>query len=797
MTTQFTKKLSLRRMLLLGLTVPCVLSLLWYAFVPKPELIPDLTHSKAFYAKDGELLRLTLSHDQQYRLWKSLDEIPQHFQDAAMLYEDQYFYSHPGVNPFALARATYSSYISKGRRMGASTITMQLARLRFKLKTNTIGGKFEQIKSALALERHYSKEQILEAYLNLAPYGHNIQGIGAASLIYFHKPAAQLSPTESLLLAVVPQNPNKRIPSSEKGYQYAKQARTRLIELWSAEKNSSEEEQSRLALDLHIFTPGELPYRAPHFVESLLQDKTNPLGTYQTSLDLGLQNSIEDLTRSYIGKTQRHGIKNAAVMLLDYRNMQIVSELGSVNYFDNTIQGQVNGTRALRSPGSTLKPFIYGLALEQGLIHPQTLLKDAPTRFGAYTPENYDQHFSGPINASDALVKSRNIPAVDLMRQLKGPDFHAWLQITNPERLNTKEHYGLALALGGNEVSMLELVQWYAMLANRGSYKKAVALNSELQKKLESHALKLMTDEASFLTLDMLANNPPVDRIENIQNLQNPLANEMPLPWKTGTSFAFRDAWALGVVGHYVLAVWVGNFDGSANPSLIGRKAAGPLYFGIARQLQIQNPEMVAEWNSPNSYDLVKVDVCKTSGGLNTEHCPKIIESWFIPGVSPIKANEIYREVLIDKASQLRACKNDVEKTEKKVFEFWPSDTQKVFRQAGLYKKLPPPFLPECIEESLNALGNIVGNAPNITSPMSTIAYALQSHKLEDEKIPLTATVDSNSSELFWFIGNEFVGSTTPNDSLMWPAQIGNFDVTVIDDLGRSSQVAIRTNLVN
>jgi len=220
-------RLYLRRILFLGFIASCLVSLLWYAFVPKPELIPEWTHSKAFYAKDGELLRLSLSHDQQYRLWKGLNEIPKHFQDATLLYEDKYFYSHPGVNPIALVRATYSSYFSKSRRMGASTITMQLARLRFKLKTNTIKGKFEQIKMALAIERHYSKDEIFEAYLNLAPYGHNIQGIGAASLVYLHKPVSELTSTESLLLAVVPQNPNKRALSSPKGYLYAKQVRER------------------------------------------------------------------------------------------------------------------------------------------------------------------------------------------------------------------------------------------------------------------------------------------------------------------------------------------------------------------------------------------------------------------------------------------------------------------------------------------------------------------------------------------------------------------------------------------
>jgi len=752
-------------MTLLGLFAPCVVSLIWYLFVPKPELIPNWTHSKVFYAKNGELLRLTLSHDQQYRLWKTLDEIPDYFQEATLLYEDQYFYSHPGINPLALLRATYSSYIAKDRRMGASTITMQLARLRFKLKTNSIKGKFAQIKSALAIERHYSKKEILEAYLNLAPYGHNIQGIGAASLIYFHKPVSRLTPPESFLLAVIPQNPNKRIPSSQSGYQFAKQARDRLIEIWSNEnyepnQDVREVEEAKRALDLHVFSPGELPYKAPHFVESLIQDRNIHLGTYQTSLDLDLQNTIEKLARAYIERTQSKGIHNTAVMLLDYRTMQITAELGSVDYFNDRIQGQVNGTRALRSPGSTLKPFIYGLALQQGLIHPHSLLKDAPKRFGAYTPENYDQSFSGPLSATDALVKSRNIPAVDLMQQLNAPSFHAWLQQTKPQRLNTQEHYGLALALGGNEVSMLELVQWYAMLANQGVYRKARSLKNVQS----TSAQQLLSKESSFLTLNMLAEHPATDRITSIQDLQNSSSVEMPIPWKTGTSFAFRDAWSIGVVGHYVLAVWVGNFDGSANPALIGRKAAAPLFFKLARQLQLKNSDMYAVWNRPSQFDLVKVDVCKASGNLNTQHCPKVINSWFIPGVSPIKSNDIYQEILIDRVSQLRACKYDPETTEKKVFEFWPSDVQKVFRQAGLHKKRPPPFLPECVDESLNALAQVSGDAPTITSPMSNIAYALQSHKLHDEKIPLTAIVDDNSSELFWFVGKEFIGSSSPDD---------------------------------
>lgn len=790
----------LRRGLVLSVAAVLGLSLIWYVFAPKPELIPDWTHSKAFYARDGQLLRLTLSHDQQYRLWQSLDNIPKEFQQATLLYEDQYFYRHPGVNPIALLRATYSSYFSGGRRMGASTITMQLARLRFGLTTNTVSGKFEQIKTALRLERHYSKNEILEAYLNLAPYGHNIQGVGAASLVYFHKPATQLTTTESLLLAVVPQNPNSRVPSSPSGYEQAISARERLIDMWSREFDLDAHNKKRLALPLHVFTPGELPYRAPHFVESVLkQDSVSQHALNEgihTSLDLGLQSDLENIAASYINQTRTRGLKNTAVMILDHRTMEIVAELGSVDYFDNEIQGQVNGTRALRSPGSTLKPFIYALGLEQGLIHPNSLLKDAPKRFGAYTPENYDQQFAGPLSATDALVKSRNIPAVRLMQRLNTPDFHAWLKQSSPQRLEPADHYGLSLALGGNEVSMLELVQWYAMLANLGEFQTATSLRNDanvLENPDSRKPMTLLSPQASFLSLDMLSQNPSIHYKESIKNLQSHTRKTMPIPWKTGTSYAFRDAWSIGLVGHYVVAVWVGNFDGSGNPALVGRRAAAPLFFKIATQLQHREPRMFAHWNTPNRLNLSKLAVCKTSGDLDVEHCPEIISAWFIPGVSPIKSSNIYREVLIDIASQLRACEFDPVNTEKKVFEFWPSDIQAVFKQAGLKTRTPPPFLPECNQQNFD----VSGDAPQITSPMPNLDYALQSDRLKHERIPLTAIAESDSSTLYWFVENKFIGSASPSDPLLWTPDIGKFDVTVIDDLGRSGQVSVKTTLVN
>ena len=773
----------------------------------KPSLQSSSQNSQAFYSTEGTLLRMTLSHDEQYRLWLDLEEIPDHFQKATLQYEDQYFYSHFGVNVLSLLRATYTSYFTNGRQMGASTITMQLARLHYRLRTTTVWGKLSQIWHALILERHYSKKQMLEAYLNLAPYGHNIQGIAAASLTYFHKDPKYLTTAESLLLAVIPQHPNARLLSTSAGLGRAMQARERLINTWSIDKSMTDINRNNLSQTLKVHSPSQLPYQAPHFVDQLIKEHGKKTDRLPTTLSLKLQHKIEHLVQSYVEKNNSKGLNNAAVMVLDYTTMGIKAEVGSVNYFDTSISGQVNGTRALRSPGSTLKPFIYALGLEQGLIHPSSLLKDTPNRFNAYTPENYDKQFVGPLSARDALVRSRNIPAVTLMQELEKPNFHEWLSQTSPQRLEHKDHYGLSLALGGNEVSMLELLQWYAALANHGQYNGAVSLRTpkwtELPHKqtgtidtvtsTDNQNKSLLSAEASFLTLEMLSSNPSTEQLLAHRSLNAVRSIQRQIPWKTGTSFAFRDAWSIGVVGNYVVGVWVGNFDGSANPALIGRKAAGPLLFEIVRHLQFTKQGSDDRWRNIEALNLTQIEVCATSGDLDIEHCPDVKNDWFIPGVSPFKSTNVFRDIPIDVVSGLRACREFAGDTQQRIFEFWPSDVAEIFRSAGIAKKRPPAFVPECSQ----SVTSDSTDAPVILSPNPELQYALQADRLSREKIPLMATVASDTNRLFWFIDNEFVGQTRPDTALLWNPKQGEHRVTVIDDFGRSSEVSVHAVLVN
>ncbi len=764
---------------------------------PKPVLYPDTKNSQAYYSSEGKLLRLSLSGDQQYRLSVSLKDIPADLQAATLLYEDQYFYSHHGVNLFSLLRATYSSYFSNGRRMGASTITMQLARLRFNLNTTRIPGKLNQIWQALILERHYSKAEILEAYFNLAPYGHNIQGIAAASLTYFHKQSIELTTAESLLLAVVPQNPNRRLPSTQAGYKQASLARERLIEMWLETRSLSNMDKHNLSQALLVHSPKQLPFLAPHFVDRLIQKTQNETllqnDINSSTLSLELQSTIEILAKRYIEQNHIKGVFNTSVLVLDYTDMQIKAELGSVNYFNNTILGQVNGTRALRSPGSTLKPFIYALATEQGIIHPSSILKDTPKQFSAYSPENYDKQFTGPLSARDALVRSRNIPAVSLMNELKAPTFHEWLAQSNPRRLESSDHYGLSLALGGNEVSMLELVQWYATLANHGRFNIARSVIGPKNKQATPEPDYLLSPEASYLTLQMLSSNPRPRRNPINKALYSASDLSQNIPWKTGTSYAFRDAWSIGVVGQYVLAVWVGNFDGKANPAFIGRRAAAPLFFNIADHLQQHDAGRNNVWTNTHRLNLKQIEICQTSGDLDIEHCPDVKLDWFIPGISPIKSKRVFREIPIDRETGLRACNSHAGNTELNIFEFWPSDIARAFSNAGIEKKKPPPFMPGCDQFHQS----IAVDAPDITSPNPSLTYALQSDRLDTERIPLTANVASDANKLYWFINNQYIGHSQPNQPLLWRARQGDFSVTVIDNVGRSSRSSVRTSIVN
>lgn len=730
-------------------------------FTPKVPLLSGIPFSKAVYDSQGHLLRLTLSADEKYRLFTPLKQISPQLISATLLQEDQYFRWHFGINPISLAKAAWQTYVIKSRRIGASTITMQVARLRYRIHSKTLLGKISQILRTLQLEFFYSKDEILEAYLNLAPYGNNIEGVGAASLVYFGRPVKTISLPQALTLSVIPQNPIRRTPQEKN----LKAIRNKLFIRWIKLHPEDKNQQATINLPLQMQNLHDLPFLAPHFVNLMLASSHQY--DINTTLDLRMQKIIERVSRNYLSRKKNIGVQNAAVMLVDTRDMSVKAMMGSASFFEGAIGGQINGTEIQRSPGSTLKPFIYGLALDQGLIHPNTVLKDVPKSFGSYNPENFDYDFVGPIKAKDALVLSRNIPAIYLADQLKQPNLYELLQAAHVKNLKPPSFYGLALVLGGAEVSMHELVSLYAMLENNGVW-------HPLRMRLEDPAdesERLLSPEASFLVLDMLQDTSRIEPSWSPPGIK--------IAWKTGTSSGFRDAWTVGVFGPYVVAVWLGNFDNKSNPALVGKEIAAPLMFEIAGAISRQ-VDVPAYVKIPTRLHLTQVEVCKASGMLPTRYCTDTETTWFIPGKSPIKTDTIFREVAINNITGKRTCHFD-KNTRFEIEEFWPSDLLKVFRQAGVQRRTPPAYESDCLVEQMIASGMF----PQITSPQTQLSYIIRPSLGQKTRIPLTATADADVQYLYWFMNESFIAKTPRDQTLFWEARPGKFIVRVVDDHGR------------
>ena len=761
---------------------------------PHPPLRDWKPSSTAVYDDRGRLLRLTLASDDRFRLWVPLKDMSPQLVDAVLLHEDRWFRWHPGFSPYGLVRGAWVTYVRHGNRQGGSTITMQLARSLWQMNTRSPWGKLKQVARAIELELFYSKAQILEAYLNDAPYGRNVEGAGAASIAYFNRAVGDLSLPEALTLAVIPQDPTHRLQSAPANGASGTDnvinrsltvARNRLYARWLERHPGDAALKPLFALPLNIRPLSRLPFEAPHAVDQVLaarrMDGTDRESRVRTTLDLPLQHILEREVSRYVARNENVGIRNASAILVDTRDMGIKALVGSADYFNRAIQGQVNGTLARRSPGSTLKPFIYALGFDQGVLHPQTVLRDVPTSFGPYAPENFDGHFLGPITATDALNRSRNVPAVWVASQLHSPNLYQFLQEAGIGHMASEQHYGLALVLGGGEVSMQELASLYAMLANRGALEPLRLRTSDPR----SGGIRLLSDEASFMAMDILRQHLRPDETSGAQ------PSRLPVYWKTGTSWAYRDAWTAGAFGPYVLVVWVGNFDGTGNPAFVGVDAGAPLFFQIVDGMEAEFPQL-AEPSRPKPANLKRVQICLASGDLPNQWCPQLGWTWFIPGKSPIRVSNVHRPLIIDDATGLPACPPYSGKhTHEEVYEFWSSDLQQVFAQAGIARRKPPSN-PQCF----NA-GALEGTPPQITSPVLGSIYTMRLAQPDKQRIAFSATTDADAHALYWFVNDAYVGRSAPGSAMYWqPSTAGSYRVRAIDDHGRVDQRTLQVSLI-
>ncbi|MES2922289.1 MAG: penicillin-binding protein 1C [Verrucomicrobiota bacterium] len=747
-------KRRLRRLLIIGVGL---LAIAW-CLLPRPGISrPNTSWSRTVRDRHGTLLHLSTAADGRYRLRTPLAAVSPQWIEATLAKEDRWFRWHPGVNLPALLRAAWGSATGHPAG-GASTLTMQVARLRWGLETRTMSGKLVQIFRAIQLERHYSKDQILEAYFNLAPYGGNVEGAGAAALLWCGRDASEVTRREAIALSVIPQSPATRHPGFPRDAGRIAAAQGRL----SAQlEETSSLRGDRLAATFTLVPPGPPPHEAPHFCRRLMRDNS---GSIKSTLDLAMQREVERGIEAHLDRTRERGIVNACAILVHAPTREVLAYVGSAGYADRDILGMVDGLRARRSPGSAVKPFVYGLALDQGLIHPRSLLTDGPMGFHDYNPENFEGEFMGPIHANDALARSRNIPAVALANRLGDGGLYQLLQRGGVNLPKPAGHYGLALTLGGFGISPVQLAGLYAGLADDG-LSRPLAFSSQPP---PTNTSPLLSPEARFLVLDMLRGGANFDFARN----------DPTVAWKTGTSHGFRDAWAVGVRGDYVLVVWLGNFNGRGNNALVARKCAAPLLFELFAGLRLPDKATVP----PDG--VRQVDLCAASGDLPGPWCRQTTSGWFIPGVSPISMCQLHREILVDGSTGQRVTRDDGRPgLLREIHEFWPPDLLELFRKAGLPRRPPPD--PENGTDTLTGLDH--GEAPRILSPLSGRTY-----QIDGSEIPLKARAASGVQKFYWFSGNAFLGTGVPNDALPWKPAAGNHHLRVLDDHGRSAEAVVR-----
>ena len=545
-----------------------ILVLINFIFPPKV----DIKYSTLITDSEGKLIHAFLSPDEKWRMFVELQEITPTLRKAIITKEDKYFQYHFGVNPVAICRAVFNNFTKNRRTSGASTITMQVARM-LNPDERTYFNKISEIFRAIQLETFYSKDEILQMYLNLVPYGSNIEGIKSASYLYFQKSPDRLSLAEVTTLAIIPNRPTS-LKLGSKNPLIVEERNKWLKRFQKLQIFDNQAINDALNEPLNVFRH-EAPKNAPHL--SLRLKKQFPeQAIIQSNIKQATQAKVEQIVSNYVNRTKAMNINNAAVLVINNETMQVETYVGSANFNDKLDGGQVDGVQAIRSPGSALKPLLYATAFDKGIITPRNIINDVPTNFNGFEPENFDRKFNGKVSVEFALANSLNIPAVKIVRDLGKKDLIEQLKKADFQTVKKQEKdLGLSIVLGGCGVTLEEMTQLYVAFANDGKWRKFSLTNDISFNKTE--ASPLISPSASYLITEILAQIKRPDLPNNFD-----YTYRLPkIAWKTGTSFGFRDAWAVGLNAKYTVAIWVGNADGEGRPDLTGTSCAAPLMFSI------------------------------------------------------------------------------------------------------------------------------------------------------------------------------------------------------------------------
>ena len=742
---------------------------LWIGPLPGAALHPP--PSPVVLDHKGRPLRFFLAPDDQWRFYVPLKELDPLLVRSEVAFEDRWFYYHPGVNPFALVRALVQNLESGRIISGGSTLTMQVARM-LEHRPRTYQSKLAEILRALQLELHYSKPEILGLYFNLAPYGGNIQGVAAASRIYFGKSPDRLGPAEIALLVALPQSPETRRPDLHP--EESRPARNRVLARLLAQGLVSADEYRR-GIDTPVPKSRISPtIIAPHLSEMLVS-RVDENGRVLSTIDLDLQLFCEKKLKARAQRLKERGIKNAALVLIENKTGTVRALIGSPDFFDVPSQGQVNAALAPRSPGSTLKPFLYARALDRGLVSPSLLLPDVPTAFGDYEPENYDNTFRGMVSMHDALVNSLNVPAVALEALLKQDGVWSILRDAKFKSIRQdRNYYGLSLVLGGCGVNLLELTNLYASLARGGIWMPSRLVAKEPM----PPGKRFFSRGSAYIITGILSELKRPD-------FPNEFITATNLPvvaLKTGTSSGRKDAWSIGYDPEWTIGVWAGNADGSGNPDLVGAQSAAPLLIEIfdalcqgRRQEWFERPPEVGFR-----------PVCALSGMIPGPNCPETKQEMYIYNVSPTGVCNFHEKYDIDSRTGFRLCSfcRQGRKYLTRTFVKWPQQVANWMKANNIVVLEIPSHLPSCPHQDS-------GKPPQIISPKPDDHFLLREGvRAGLQQIKLRAAVDNRVQSLYWFVDGKMIYQGPAGATVFYFPTPGRHQLVCLDEEGRKASIS-------
>ena len=723
-------------------------------------------YSKEIIASDGSLLSAYLSKDDKWRFHTTLDEVSPNLIKAIIEKEDVWFFWHFGINPVSLVRALITNIVSGERVSGASTITMQLARMLEPKERNYLN-KLIEIVRAVQIEIHYSKKEILEMYLSLLPYGGNIEGVKAASYIYFNRPPKRLSLSQAILLCVIPNDPkNLRLDRSTN---LAVAKRNIWISKFIHEQLFTESDLKDALEEPVLVSRYALPTLTPHFSQYVKDHYEED--SIETNLDLKIQNTAEALLWNYVNRVSSKGVSNGAVLIIDNKNSSVIGYCGSSNFYDDSKSGQVNGITAIRSPGSTLKPALYAFAFDQGILTPKMRLLDIPTDFNGYEPENYDLKYYGDVTVEFALMNSLNIPAVQLLTKVKLEDFITLLSQSGFNEISKrKKDLGLSLILGGCGVTLEELTRLFSSFARNGYLYPL----QYIEGKNES-GVQIFSASSSYLIANILSGTSGEFLPEDFES------NSFPkFAWKTGTSYGKRDAWAIGFNKDYTIGVWFGNFDGKGSPHLSGAEMAVPLLFDLFGAIDYSSKENWFE----KPEDIYEREVCAETGLIPSPYCSDIIADYYIEGVSHNNVCDVHKPIYVNHERTVQYCTECLPSDgyEKIVYPIYDARLSTWFLENDIAFEGPP-------EHNQNCKARFTEDGPKIISPSKDYEYFVEDKS--DQEMLLAAVSDGTVKTHYWFLNDNFYKKCKPGDRIFFKPHPGKLKITCLDDKGRDESITV------